>query len=289
MLKQSFGRAVWAQLHPKMWLLSIIPMLLTLVLWAIVLKFTLGPLIDHLQALLTDKSGQGMWLLAGLVAIKAFLAPVLALWLILPLIMLTTLIIVGSVLMPFITRFVADRDFAELERKQGGTVLGGLLNALLSFGMFLLLWLVILPLALVPFLGIVPHTLLWGWLTYRVMVYDALAEHASEQELQQILREHRWQLLAIGTITSLIGNLPTVLWLGGALAMILLPVTATVSIWLYLIIFIFSGLWFQYYVLAALQKMRQADLRQADLRQADPRQVSGQATPLLTDGQRSAP
>lgn len=284
MLKQSFARALWAQLHPKMWLLSIIPMLLTLVLWAIVLKFTLGPLIDQVQAMLSDKSGQGMWLLAGLVAIKAFLAPVLALWLILPLIMLTTLVIVGSVLMPFITRFVAARDFAGLERKQGGTTIGGVLNSLLCFGGFFLLWLLTLPLALVPFLGIVPHTLLWGWLTCRVMVYDALAEHASEQELQQILRQHRWQLLAIGTITSLIGNLPTALWLGGALAMILLPVTATLSIWLYLIIFIFSGLWFQYYVLAALQEMRQAALRQAALPQ-----TSVQASPLLTDDQVSAP
>ena len=271
MLQQSFGRAFMAQLHPKMWLLSIIPMLLSLVLWGFVLQLTLPPLIDHLQAMLSNGlETRTLWWMAGLVAVKAFLVPLLALWLILPLIMLTTLVLVGSLLMPFITRFVAQRDFPALEKKMGGSLLGGLANSILSFGLFVLLWLVCLPLSLVPGLGLVVHTVLWGWLTYRIMTVDALAEHASDSELRSILREHRWPLLAIGTITSLIGNLPTALWLGGAVAMLLLPITATVSIWLYLIIFIFSGLWFQYYVLAALQKLRQADLRQADLRQANP-------------------
>ncbi len=258
MLKQSLARAAWAQLHPKMWLLSIIPMLLTLLVWGIVLKFTLPPLIDYLQSLLTEHSGQSQWLLAGLVAIKVILAPVLALWLILPLIMLSTLLVVGTVLMPFVIRFVSTRDYPQLERKHGGTLIGGILNLFRCFGWFVPLWILAFPLSLIPVLGIIPHTLLWGWLTYRAMVYDALEEHASEDELKQILKDHRWPLLAIGTITSLIGNLPTLLWLGGALAMIFLPITVTLSIWLYLIIFIFSALWFQYYVLAALQQLREA-------------------------------
>jgi hypothetical protein len=37
---------------------------------------------------------------------------------------------------------------------------------------------------------------------------------------------------------------------------VLFPVLAVLSIWLYLIIFIFTGLWFQYYCLQALADLR---------------------------------
>jgi hypothetical protein len=37
---------------------------------------------------------------------------------------------------------------------------------------------------------------------------------------------------------------------------VLFPVLAVLSIWLYLIIFIFTGLWFQYYCLQALEDLR---------------------------------
>ncbi len=41
-----------------------------------------------------------------------------------------------------------------------------------------------------PFFALIPP-LLWGWLTYRVMTYDALA-HASADERRIIVREARW-------------------------------------------------------------------------------------------------
>jgi hypothetical protein len=46
------------------------------------------------------------------------------------------------------------------------------------------------------------------------------------------------------------------LWLGGAIAFIIFPLIAGVAIWLYVLVFIFSGLWFQHYCLDALSKYR---------------------------------
>jgi hypothetical protein len=40
------------------------------------------------------------------------------------------------------------------------------------------------------------------------------------------------------------------------ISVVLFPVLAIVSIWLYIVIFIFTGLWFQYYCLEALARMR---------------------------------
>ena len=117
-----------------------------------------------------------------------------------------------------------------------------------------------MPLCLFPPAALVVQPALWGWLTYRVMAFDALAEHASEAERQQILRMHRWPLLAIGAIVGFLGALPTILCLWwGALAVTFFPFFAGVAIWLYVLVFIFSGLWFQFYCLDALAKYRAAE------------------------------
>jgi hypothetical protein len=44
------------------------------------------------------------------------------------------------------------------------------------------------------------------------------------------------------------------------LSVILFPFLAALSIWLYVLVFIFTGLWFQHYCLEALAKYRSADL-----------------------------
>jgi fatty acid desaturase len=90
------------------------------------------------------------------------------------------------------------------------------------------------------------------------MAYDALSEHASADERRLLMREHRWPLLAIGIATGALGAAPTLLWLGGALSVIFFPLLAGVSIWLYVLVFVFSGLWFQHYCLGALARLRHA-------------------------------
>jgi hypothetical protein len=117
---------------------------------------------------------------------------------------------------------------------------------------------VTLPLYVLPPLAVLVQALLWGWLTARVMSYDALADYASGDERRTLARRHRWPLLAIGTVSGLAGALPGIAWIGGALmSFVLFPLLAALSIWLYLLIFIFTGLWFQYYCLQALCDLRQ--------------------------------
>jgi hypothetical protein len=89
------------------------------------------------------------------------------------------------------------------------------------------------------------------------MSYDALSIHASLDERRTIVHTRRRSLLVIGIVSGLLGALPGVVWIGGALlSVVLFPVLAVLSIWLYLIIFIFTGLWFQYYCLQALADLR---------------------------------
>ncbi len=257
----AYGRALLAQLQGKMLLLSILPFLLSVLLWAVLLWLGLQPLVDTLQALFIDydifKQTTGWLSTLGLGALKLVIVPLCAMLLLLPLMVLTALIFIGLVAMPAIVRHVGSRHYPDLELKRGGSLLGSVGIALASFALFIGLWLASLPLYLFPPLALAAQVALWGWLTSRVMAYDALADYATVEERQALMQQHRMPLLAIGVASGLAGALPGIVWVGGAvLSVVLFPFLAAISIWLYVMIFIFTGLWFQFYCLQALHVMR---------------------------------
>ena len=256
----AFGKALLSQLHFRMLILTILPFVLAIVVWGVLLWLGLQPLIDWLQAWF---AGNGIFRTVGdllghfgMDTLKVLLVPLAAMWILLPLMILTALVFVGALAMPAIVRHVSDRHYPGLEKRHGGSFAGSLWISLASFIVFAVLWLLTLPLNLVPPLIFIVQPALWGWLTYRVMAYDALAEHASPRERKEIMSRHRWPLLLIGAIAGAMGAAPTLLWLGGAMAVVLFPLLAGVSIWLYVLVFTFSGLWFQHYCLEALARLR---------------------------------
>ena len=127
--------------------------------------------------------------------------------------------------------------------------LGATLVALLAL-------LVSIPFWLIPPLVLILPPLIWGWLTYRVMSYDMLAEHASREERQTLLQRHRPALFGIGVITGYLGAAPSIVWASGVLFVAMAPVLVPVAIWIYTLVFAFSALWFAHYLLAALEALR---------------------------------
>jgi len=256
----SYGRAFLMQFNYKMILLSFLPSLLALGLWAIVLYFSLQPLIDYLQQYFLDNNGfqlaGNVLSFFGLLALKAVIIPLVAMWLLLPWMLLTALLFVTCMAMPLINRTVSQQYFPELEKCYGGSWWGSLGFALVWVIVFIVAWLVSLPLSLFLPLGMIIQPILLGWLTYRVMAYDALAVHASVEERRTIFQQYRWQLWAVGIVAGLLGSLPGLVWLGGVLSFLFLPLLAAVAIWLYVVVFMFSGLWFQLFCLDALQQLR---------------------------------
>ncbi|MTV40587.1 EI24 domain-containing protein [Duganella radicis] len=257
---RAWSRAFLSQWHGKMLLMSIAPFLLALGVWAALLYFYLQPLVDQLHALFTEYNlfpTSTSWLRSvGLGTLTAVVAPLIAMLGLLPLMILTALIFIGVVAMPVIGRHVGLRHYPQLEQRKGGSILGSVGVALGGMAVFMGLWILTLPLYLFPPLAVAVQALLWGWLTTRVMVYDTLADYASAEERRQILRQHRWPLLIIGVISGAAGALPGAIWLGGVMAVVLFPLLAAASIWLYVLVFIFTGLWFAYYCMDALAQLR---------------------------------
>jgi hypothetical protein len=260
----AYGRALASQLSVRMLLLSALPFALSVALWGTLLYFGMQPLIDYVQVLFEQygiyKASGGMLSSMGLGVLKAVVVPLVAMLLLLPLMILTSLLVMGIVAMPAIGRHVSARQFADLDMRQGGSTLGSLAINFGSVLLFVPLWLMTLPLYFFAPLALAAQVALWGWLTARVMSYDALAAHASADERRAIMQRHRWPLLAIGMVSGAFGALPGIVWIGGALiSVVLFPFLAMLSIWLYLVIFIFTGLWFQYYCLQALRELRALD------------------------------
>lgn len=258
----SFWRAVAYCLHPRVIVLSLLPLLAMVVLavglgwlyWDAAVQAT----FDWLQSMALFATF-GQWLSdAGLGGLKNVMAPLIIIAGITPLVILAVLLLVAMLMMPAVVKLVERRRFAQLERKHGGSFLQSALWSLGSTVLALAALVVSIPLWLIPPLILVLPPLIWGWLTYRVMAFDALAEHASREERRAIVREHRPWLLAMGVGTGYLGAAPSVLWASGWFFVAAFPVLVPVAIWIYTLVFAFASLWFAHYCLAALEQLRAA-------------------------------
>ena len=188
--------------------------------------------------------------------LAGLLAPVFVVALATPVIVLTSLVVVSLLMTPALTRLVAERRFAQLARARGASLLGSIGWSAGSLLLAVVALLLSLPLWLIPPLVLILPPLIWGWLTYRVMSFDALAEHASQEERVTILRQHRAALLTIGIVSGYLGAAPSVVWASGLVFAALFWLLVPLAIWIYTLVFVFSSLWFAHYCLEALRQLR---------------------------------
>ena len=272
----SFWRALAYCLQPRVIALSFLPLLLLAAVSVALFWLGWDPAVQGVQDWLADwalMESLFRWLDGvGLGHLRAVLAPLLVLMLALPLVIVLALLVVAWLVTPAAVRLVAERRFADLARRQGGTFLGSLGLGLGSALLALLALVMTLPLWLVPPLVVVVPPLIWGWLTARVMVYDTLAQHASAQERELLMRRHRLWLLAIGIVTGYMGAAPGMVWAIGAMAVVFAPLLVPLAIWIYTFVFILAALWFAHFNLAALAVLRAEALpaRNADCTDAAP-------------------
>lgn len=232
-------RIVWLLLWPLgvsllFWIVLALVYADDLVLWlsGSMLDSPLGRLLSQWLPLASIAVGLG-WLL-----IPALLVP---------LVLITTSLIVGFAVMPALLALIAPQRYPLLERRRGGTLAGSIWNVLIALAVATLLTVITLPLWLLPPLWPVLAALLLGYLNARLFRYDALAEHASAAEMAELFRRHRWPLFWLGALVSLFSYLP--------FAGLLVPIVA--------------GLAFIHFCLARLQEMREGSaMQQPEIRTA---------------------
>lgn len=194
--------------HPVILMILLVPMLIALAIWIGVGWAYWGTWTSTIQHVVVnditftwapdwDMARPASWIAAALVL--AILAPV---------VILTALLIATVFAMPVLVRHVGRSDYPHLERRQGGTAIGSIWNALAAIVVFALLWIVTLPLWLLGPLAVLLPLLLSAYLNQRLFRYDALSDHADAAEMKRIFEIARGRLFLLGLITGVLYFIP---------------------------------------------------------------------------------
>ena len=260
LMLDSFWRAAAYCFRPKVIGLSLIPLAVMLIAiggWAYFYWAGSVLAVQHwIESFGWLRSMFSWFGSSGTEGFAASVAPFGVLVLMTPAAAVVALLVIAVLMTPALVRMVTEQRFASLEKKHGTSVAASVLWALGTSAVAVLAFVVTIPLWLIPPLVLIVPPVIWGWLTYRVMSVDALADHASKPERELILQRYRWPLLMMGVIAGYIGIAPSVVWASGMVFTIGFVVLVPLAVWIYAITFAFSSLWFIHFCLAALQALR---------------------------------
>lgn len=227
-------RAVRNLFDPRIIIIMFLPMLGSIALWTVLAWIFWENWTGGIAGAMNSTTVAGWlqgWSATWVIDYTATLVVLIA---IMPAIFVTALVITEIIAMPVIVKFVGERYHPALQRKSGGTIIGGIINAAVGISVFAVLWIFTLPLWLTGVGAILAPVLTSAYLNQRMFRYDALAEHASREEFEQLTRTSRGDLFLLGILLSLLLYVP--------LVNLLLPVL--------------SGLAFTHFCIARLARAR---------------------------------
>jgi CysZ protein len=198
-------------LHPRMLWLMIWPMLVALVAWgavAVALWTRLALWLAELMRRWVEPAAGFVRLDFGDATLIA--AHVVLFLLFVPLVYITALFILGVFGMQKMVDHVAARSFPALERRRGGGTAGSVWNGAVALAGMAAMFLVSLPLWLLPPLWPLIPLVILSWVNQRLLRYDALAEHADREEMARIFRSRRPAMYLLGLLLALAAYVPLV-------------------------------------------------------------------------------
>src|SRR5690554_1144379 len=182
----AFKRAAVSQFHPKMLAAVLLPFVVAL-LGAILLLWAFWePLTEWLAVQSADwgvlNTVDG-WLLAlGLFSIKLYLIPLLAAGILLPVSGILGLIMAAVFVMPIVLGHLDKTHYQGLRRTGHNATMLSAWNALWVGGLFIVGWLVTIPLWLFPPFAVLLPIFWWAFAITRLLRVDAIVEHANVEE-----------------------------------------------------------------------------------------------------------
>ncbi|WP_415033655.1 EI24 domain-containing protein [Azonexus sp.] len=131
---------------------------------------------------------------------------------------LAALLLAALLVMPLLLRHLAATEYRDLAQLGADSFVAASMNSLGAALLFVLLWVLTIPLWLIPGLSLVVPLLLMAWLNRCTFAYDALSAHASEEEWQMLSARHKAPLLLLGFFMALLAHVPLLGLLAPALA-----------------------------------------------------------------------
>ena len=222
-------------LSPRMLGLVLWPLLGSLLLWLVLALLFWHDLVGALQSLAAVPALRNLLGDHVLHWFSEFSVTIALLLVLPPLVQASALLITASIAMPRMLDFVSAQYYPQLQRRGSASLAGSVWNALSATAVYLIVWLLTLPLWLFGAPAVVLPILLNAWLNDRMFRYDALAEHAGADEYRQLSRRLGGSFFGLGVAAALVQMVPL----------------------LNLISPVFSGLSFIHLGCAELQRLRQ--------------------------------
>ena len=131
---------------------------------------------------------------------------------------LVAMLLSAIIILPLLLDHLSETDYPDLARMGSDSVMAGAWNSTWSAVLFIVGWLLTLPLWMIPGLGLILPFFWMAWLNRRTFTFDALAVHATEQEWRELRRQKATPLLGLGLVMALLAYVPFVGLLAPSLA-----------------------------------------------------------------------
>lgn len=215
----AFGRALGSLTHPVMFWHLAWPTLAALLAWGVLGAIFWGAAAASLAGLL----GSLPWFedvewARGTSVAMLFGVHVLMALVLVPLVYATAVFLASAIAVPLMLERVAAREYADLERRHGGSLAGSLGNASFAFAVWLLGSILTAPLWLIPGMGLLLSLALSAWLNARTYRYDALMQHADPGEMHALFERERGRLVLVGLGGGALAYVPVINLLAPAYA-----------------------------------------------------------------------
>lgn len=184
--------------EPRILLIALVPPLAALAVW-LGLAWAFA---DDWARLVADRIATTPWLSWvrdwGLSSVLIWGSGIAAIAVLLPIMLITAVLVTDIVAMPVIVPLLGERHHPHLALRKGGTVAGSVWNAIVSVAAFAVLWIISLPLWFTGIGALVLPALITAHFNQRMFRYDALAEHATTEEREAVVRAAGGRLYGLG-------------------------------------------------------------------------------------------
>jgi CysZ protein len=121
-------------------------------------------------------------------------------------------------IMPLLLKHLSSTEYRDLAALGQDSFTAATVNSLLAAFLFVLAWVLTLPLWLIPGFSLLIPLLLMAWLNRRTFAYDALSMHATAVEWNGLRGQHKTPLFMLGLSMALLAHIPIIGLLVPALA-----------------------------------------------------------------------
>lgn len=211
---QAIARTLANLRHGKIWVYVLTPALFSLLLSIGLAIWALGWMVQEMMAWppMTLLVGWGLvWLAHILAYLGGWMAIFAAAY-------LTASLLAAIVIMPLMLKFLSATEYRDLAPMGKDSFIAAAVNSVGASILFVLAWVLTIPLWLIPGFSLLVPLLLMGWLNRRTFAYDALSLHATPEEWRAFQQQHKLPLFMLGMTMALLAHIPLLGLLVPALA-----------------------------------------------------------------------